>query len=236
MVTSITNNLNTSAASAAITTPARARAADRPDAAEVFQRDNSVSAQARVTDAVAPTSEVTDNDEVGVQRRPQEPTQGRATTSTESLSIDEQRLVRELQARDREVRAHEQAHLAAAGQYAKGGIQYEFQRGPDGRLYAVGGQVNVDTSEIPGDPQATLRKAQTLRRAALAPAQPSSQDRAVAADMTAMAAEAMQDISAERRESVANRSQEAAAQAGLQAYAQNDPDKTEVGSGLSVTV
>lgn len=121
-------------------------------------------------------------------------------TDEQGLTDQEQRDVQELRDRDREVRAHEQAHLAAAGQYARGGIQYTFERGPDNRQYAVGGQVSVDTSKVPGDPEATLRKAETLRRAALAPANPSSQDRSVAAQMTRMAAQARQDIATETRE------------------------------------
>ena len=85
-----------------------------------------------------------------------------------------------LAARDREVRAHEQAHAAVAGQYGSSPT-YSFVRGPDGVSYAVGGEVQIDTSPIPGDPEATLRKAQQLRRAANAPAEPSSQDGRVAA-------------------------------------------------------
>ena len=67
------------------------------------------------------------------------------------------------------MRAHEQAHLAAAGPYANGAPTFEFQTGPDGRQYAVGGEVSIDTSPVPGDPEATVRKAQTVKRAALAP-------------------------------------------------------------------
>ncbi|MEO1574090.1 MAG: putative metalloprotease CJM1_0395 family protein [Pseudomonadota bacterium] len=121
-------------------------------------------------------------------------------TNEQGLTEAEQREVQELRERDREVRAHEQAHLAAAGQYARGGIQYTYERGPDSRMYAVGGQVSVDTSKVPGDPEATLRKAETLRRAALAPAEPSSQDRSVAAEMTRMAADARQDMAEASRE------------------------------------
>lgn len=123
-------------------------------------------------------------------------------TDDQGLTEDEQREVQELRERDREVRAHEQAHLAAAGQYARGGIQYTYERGPDSRMYAVGGQVSVDTSKVPGDPEATLRKAETLRRAALAPAEPSSQDRSVAAEMTRMASEARREIATESRDNV----------------------------------
>ena len=103
--------------------------------------------------------------------------------------------IQELAARDREVRAHEQAHAAVAGQYGSSPT-YSFVRGPDGVSYAVGGEVKIDTSPIPGDPEATLRKAQQLRRAANAPADPSSQDSSVAA----LAAQMEQQARAELRE------------------------------------
>jgi hypothetical protein len=48
---------------------------------------------------------------------------------------------------------------------------------PDGCDYALGGEVAIDTSAIAGDPEATLRKMEQIRRAALAPANPSGQDR-----------------------------------------------------------
>src|SRR6056297_2625701 len=92
-------------------------------------------------------------------------------SSVQQLSEAERRQVEDLKARDREVRAHEAAHQAAAGSYA-GPIQYEFQRGPDGRRYAVGGSVQIDTSPIPDDPEATIQKMETIRAAALAPANP----------------------------------------------------------------
>jgi hypothetical protein len=68
-----------------------------------------------------------------------------------------------LKARDREVRAHEAAHSAAAGSLAKGDPSLTFQRGSDGRLYAVGGEVNIDTStawEIPKPPSKKLGKSE----------------------------------------------------------------------------
>ncbi len=108
--------------------------------------------------------------------------------------------MRELKARDQEVRAHEQAHLSAAGGLAKGAASFTYERGPDQRMYAVGGEVQVDTSAVAEDPVATLRKAQVIRRAAMAPANPSSQDRQVAAEATQMASEAQADIAAKRSE------------------------------------
>ncbi|MEM7220185.1 MAG: putative metalloprotease CJM1_0395 family protein [Pseudomonadota bacterium] len=118
---------------------------------------------------------------------------------SERRSAEDERRINELNARDREVRAHEQAHLAAAGAHARGGIQFSYTRGPDQRLYATGGEVSIDTAPVRGDPQATLQKAQTIRRAALAPAQPSAQDRAVAAQAAQMATEARAELAAERR-------------------------------------
>jgi len=98
------------------------------------------------------------------------------------LGEEEDEEVRRLSARDAEVRAHENAHKAAAGRHARGGPSYEFERGPDGRRYAVGGEVSIDTSPVPNDPDATILKMQQVRRAALAPAEPSAQDRRVASE------------------------------------------------------
>ena len=117
------------------------------------------------------------------------------------LTTSDQELA-ELKARDREVRAHEAVHSAAAGTLTTGGPQFTFQRGSDGRLYAVGGEVNIDTSPIPGDPQATIQKAQRIRSAALAPANPSAQDRAVATQATRLEAQARRDLQQERTDRI----------------------------------
>ena len=127
-------------------------------------------------------------------RRPQQQAHGVRPES--ELNTEEKRELEQLKARDRDVRAHEAAHKAAAGNLARGGAQFEFQNGPDGRRYAVGGEVSIDTAKVSGDPQATIHKAQTIRRAANAPAQPSSQDRSVAAQASRMEAEARRELSA----------------------------------------
>jgi hypothetical protein len=116
-----------------------------------------------------------------------------------TLSEQELKQVQELKTRDREVRAHEAAHLAAAGSLAIGGASYSYQRGPDGVQYAVGGEVNIDTSAVAGDPEATLEKAQRIRSAALAPAQPSSQDLSVAAQAAQLAVQARAEIGQQQR-------------------------------------
>ncbi len=121
--------------------------------------------------------------------------------SAEALR-QQQAQVAKLAGRDREVRAHEQAHSSVGGAYA-GSPTYSFKRGPDGRSYAVGGEVGVDVSPIPNDPEATLRKMEVVQRAALAPADPSAQDRRVAAQAQAQMAEARSQIIAQRREEAA---------------------------------
>lgn len=111
----------------------------------------------------------------------------------QQLSEAEQLEIKQLAARDREVRAHEQAHMAVGGQYA-GAASYEYQRGPDGVNYAIGGEVPISTGAEP-TPEATLRKAQIVRRAALAPAEPSAQDRRVAAAAAQMENQARLELS-----------------------------------------
>ena len=112
------------------------------------------------------------------------------SANQQTLSEEEKSQVAELKARDREVKAHEAAHKSAGGAFVRGGISLSYQRGPDGTNYAVGGEVSIDTSAVPNNPEATLRKAETIRAAALAPADPSSQDVSVAAQATQMAAQA----------------------------------------------
>ena len=112
----------------------------------------------------------------------------------EELQLEQElQQIKELKARDTEVRMHEQAHAAVGGQYA-GSPSYEYQRGPDGTNYAVGGEVPIDVGVINGDPQATIEKMQTVRAAALAPAEPSGADRAIAADATQKIAAAQAEL------------------------------------------
>ncbi|MFT4811047.1 MAG: hypothetical protein ACI9LX_004416 [Paraglaciecola sp.] len=112
----------------------------------------------------------------------------------------EQQQLNELKQRDAEVRAHEQAHASLGGQYANS-PQYEYETGPDGRRYAVGGEVTIDISEA-STPEETIRKAQQVKAAALAPAEPSAQDLRVATEATQMALEARTEIANAKAEEV----------------------------------
>lgn len=120
--------------------------------------------------------------------------------SEEELTQEEKREIARLEKRDRAVRAHEQAHLTAAGPYARGSPRYEYETGPDDKRYAVGGEVSIDTSPVPNHPEATIRKAQVVRRAALAPIDPSPQDRQIAAQASRMEFQARQELARKRAE------------------------------------
>lgn len=111
----------------------------------------------------------------------------------EQLSSEEQAAIRSLQKRDRVVRQHEMAHLAAAGGLAVSGANFSMQTGPDGQRYAIGGEVRIDLSSG-RTPEETVRKARIIQAAALAPADPSAQDRKVAAQAKAMEMQAAAEI------------------------------------------
>lgn len=120
-------------------------------------------------------------------------------TDATKLAASDQAKVDQLQQIDRRVRAHERAHIAAGGGLVRGGANFSYVRGPDGKNYAVGGEVPIDAA--PGrTPEETLDKARTIERAALAPADPSPQDRRVAALAQRLATEASLELAQQRRE------------------------------------
>lgn len=114
----------------------------------------------------------------------------------EPLNLAEVAQLAELKKADTAVRAHEQAHLAAAGGLAKGGASFAYQRGPDGRNYAVAGEVQIDTSKG-ATPEETVAKMMRVRAAALAPANPSPQDRKVAQAAAVTMSEARLELNTE---------------------------------------
>ncbi len=130
----------------------------------------------------------------------------RSTDSTGlHVSDEDKRLIRELQKRDQEVRAHERAHKTAAGELARGAISYTYQIGPDGRRYAIGGEVRIDAS--PGNtPEESLERARKIRAAASAPSAPSAQDHSAAADAAQLEAEARSQLRENERENGESRS------------------------------
>jgi len=110
------------------------------------------------------------------------------------LSEQDKQVIARLKETDRKVRAHEEAHIRAGGNLIRSRAQYSYEMGPDNKLYAVSGKVSIDTSPVEGDPEATIRKAARIKAAALAPADPSPQDRAVAAEADVMAMRARLEL------------------------------------------
>lgn len=98
----------------------------------------------------------------------------------EPLTPEDLAHLEQLKVNDRAVRQHEMTHQIVGGVHA-GGASYEYEVGPDGKRYAVAGEVSIDYGAVKGDPQATIEKMEKVIAAALAPADPSVQDRKVAA-------------------------------------------------------
>ncbi|MBS1228712.1 MAG: hypothetical protein H6R17_1989 [Proteobacteria bacterium] len=122
---------------------------------------------------------------------------GASPAKSNELTAQEQQQVLQLRQTDRQVRAHEQAHLSVGGDLVRGGASFSYQTGPDQQRYAVAGEVSIDVSPA-STPQETIPKAEHIRAAALAPADPSAQDNSVAAQAQRMASEARMEIAAMR--------------------------------------
>ena len=121
-------------------------------------------------------------------------------TSPDLNSLEEfaqKKILTELKLRDQEVRTHELAH-ASVGGATTGAPSYTFEVGPDGKKYAVGGEVSVDLAKIDGDPRATISKMQKVHAAALAPANPSIQDTRVASAAAKIILQAQSELAAIR--------------------------------------
>ena len=122
-----------------------------------------------------------------------------ASSAAVALTPEQQQQVQQLRETDRKVRAHEQAHLSVGGDLVRGGATFSYQTGPDDQRYAVSGEVSIDAS--PGrTPEETIPKAQHIRAAALAPADPSAQDQNVAATASQMETNARMELAAQQRE------------------------------------
>lgn len=147
------------------------------------------------------TSQPTDNIEPAVTTRFSDEALERARDSTggsehepHDLSEEERAEVRKLKERDQEVQRHEQAHKAAAGSLASGAPTFAYTRGPDGKQYAVSGEVQIDVSPVSGDAEATIRKMRQVQSAARAPANPSGADLKVASSAARQEASARAEL------------------------------------------
>lgn len=113
----------------------------------------------------------------------------------------EQQIISELSRRDIEVKTHEQAHKAVGGMFAQS-PSFSYEKGPDGKRYAVDGEVQIDVGAVSGDPQATFNKMQKVYAAAMAPNQPSSADIRVAAEAVQKMNQAKAEMAELRQEKI----------------------------------
>ncbi|WP_245703921.1 putative metalloprotease CJM1_0395 family protein [Modicisalibacter muralis] len=185
----LTNNADDPRAPAATENAARAEGNE----ASTASARNASADGAQRTD-----QEATDTGEQDRQGASQDPTAPKGANG-QALAPEDITELKSLQVRDREVRNHELAHQVVGGQFA-GGASYTFERGPDGGRYAVAGEVPIDVGAVPGDPQATIEKMRKVRAAALAPAEPSAQDRAIAAQASQTMMAAQLELALQRRE------------------------------------
>lgn len=124
-------------------------------------------------------------------------------SGNQKLTAGQEREVARLQQIDRAVRAHEQAHMAAGQGVVTSGPSYSYTYGPDGKQYATGGEVGIDTS---GEkkPEDAISKGIRIQSAALAPRDPSSQDYRVASVGSHMEEKGRMDLAEQSRQETAS--------------------------------
>jgi len=137
----------------------------------------------------------------------------------EQLSPEQKRQVAELRSVEQKVKAHEQAHSSAGGKFA-GGINYEFQKGPGGQKYIVGGEVPIQMPKS-DDPEETMQAMEQVRRAALAPANPSSQDMQVASKASQAILEAQSEMKSKENKEADEQHHEDIRNQAIEAYKQH---------------
>ena len=162
--------------------------------------------------------------EHGKVQEAQDKQKSEKSKSSEELSQDEKRLVNELQSRDMEVRAHEAAHQS--GGAATGGASYTYQQGPDGKMYAIGGEVSV-SMRGGSTPDETIANAQAVIASAMAPSDPSAQDFAVASSARVIMMKAQQQKTRELQE-------ETLGKETYKSEANKDTDAKEESNGIDI--
>jgi hypothetical protein len=86
---------------------------------------------------------------------------------------DYERVLNKFKQTEVSVRTHEQTHASIGLPVSP--ISYNYQEGPDGKMYVVGGSVRLDTS-IPNDPKAAAFKMEQIKKASNGPVDLSGAD------------------------------------------------------------
>ncbi len=171
------------------------------------------------------TGSKTGKQEIAVTGSPQ--TAG--STENAQQDADIQRQVQELVQIQNKVIVHEQAHMAVGGSLA-GGASYSYTNGPDGKRYITGGEVSISIPSV-DDPAEQIRLMARVRAAALAPADPSPQDRSVAASASAREGQAAMELARKRAEAAYGKTGEDKAPQPA-----SKSKKTESGSQLDISI
>ncbi|TLD85107.1 hypothetical protein LS70_000710 [Helicobacter sp. MIT 11-5569] len=130
-----------------------------------------------------------------------ESTSEKTAPNGEPLEPKDEQYIRELESIDRNVRAHEAAHIAAGAGVVTGGASFSYTRGPDGKMYATAGEVPIAMKEG-RTPEETIQNARQIVAAAMAPSDPSPQDYKVAASAAQMESSARSEQASEKAKEV----------------------------------
>jgi hypothetical protein len=131
------------------------------------------------------------------------------------ITSEQRKLVERLRQIDAQVREHESAHLRNGSGVVTSGASFSYTYGPDGKAYAVAGEVGIDTAPE-RQPAANIDKGRAIQAAALAPRDPSPQDFRVASVGGQLESQGRSDLADQR----ALESAEAAAQTRSQRESQ----------------
>jgi hypothetical protein len=158
--------------------------------------------------------------------------QATARQAQAQLTPEQQLEVAKLKQIDQDVHTHEAAHLAAAQGLATSGATYTYVYGPDGKRYAIGGEVSIDTS-AESKPQANIDKGRRIRTAAMAPADPSAQDFQVASAGDQLVTLGRAELAAQQRQ---QRADNTTANSAGQKIARTYASAGTVSSGNSISL
>ena len=114
------------------------------------------------------------------------------------------------------------ATSAATSDTLSGGASFTYQKGPDGIMYAIGGEVPVRI-QTGSTPQESLTNLQGVVATALAPADPSPQDISIASKARVMMMKAQQELAQEIQEKIN----------GTDSYTQNAKNEYEKNSNTA---
>ncbi len=108
------------------------------------------------------------------------------------LTEEEKREIEKIRKNGRNVRRRELVYRAIVGNHVRGAVSFQYDTGPDGIKYAIDGHTSIDTRPVINNPEASIRKAQAIKRTKI--------DRSVAVEVDKMEREARQKLREQQRQ------------------------------------